>query len=276
MTDERVTEINEAVGEDIGADLDGIGAPSAAGLAPATPAPADTDPSAAGAPEKPPEGFEGDWNDPKDRARFSALTDERTKRRDAVDQATKAAAEAAYWRGLAEGRQQPGGNGSTPQLTEEEALRREEEYLADPLGQTKQIVRSTIKEALGEFTMAQSVARMQAEKPDYLEKIAVYQQMSAKDGTLDVHLGRQSDPARWAYDYVVRQEALAKQDDPEALEAKVKERVDAEVAKIRREMGLSDAATTPPTPARGSASGGTAPANSGANIPDPLDGNAFD
>ena len=186
--------------------------------------------------------------------------------------------EAAYWRGryeaISNAGQKPAEQPAT--ISDEEYKRQEEEFLADPRGTTAKLVNKAIEETKQSIRMETSVVQMRRETTDYDQKIAKFTELAKSDPTLAFQLTQQIDPARFAYNYAKRSEALAAHGgDPEKMRAELEKKLRAEIEQeLRQKMALQDAGSTPPTPATAKGSGGIASAKPSSM--DPLHGNPFD
>lgn len=189
------------------------------------------------------------------------------------DELTQLRADVAYLRGVVEATRQQGGNGqqptAPPEMTPEQAKEWEEKYLTDPWGETNRIAEEKVKGIVGDVVMALSRENMRREASDYDEMIAEFDKMAQKDNTLWSRLQSEGgiDPARWAYN--VAKNAKTPKETPEEMEERIRQ-------KILKEQAAQAAGETPPSPATAPGTGGTAPARSTENVPDPLEGNAFD
>jgi len=191
--------------------------------------------------------------------------------------------QASYWKGRYDATQGNGNGGAQaspaqPQMSDDDKARREEEFINDPYGVMEKREAESSARIEASLRMNFSVSAMRRETDDYDQVISDFAKLADKDPSLAARIGTDPDPARFAYNFVKQRETLKDYDgDPKKLEAAIEKKVRAEIAAEQsKAQKLDDADATPPTPAGGSASGGTAPANPNKVPADPLADNAFD
>jgi hypothetical protein len=189
--------------------------------------------------------------DPIEAAKWSAVADEREKRRQAVERAEKLEQEVAYMRGQLEASRQP------PPEPEKDP---NQAFLEDPAG----FVVSQVKGLRAEMEdrewkslvrIDSSYVRRQHE--DFDAKAKEFAQLAQTDPAL-LHQFRNSEaPAHFAYEYMKKQEEVKKYGSAE----KLRDAIEAEVLeKLRRSGAIADASKVPPSIAdKGQAGSGSGP-----------------
>jgi hypothetical protein len=215
--------------------------------------------AAAEAPTTEPKKTEESKDDPKTKAYWAALADEREKRRRATE-------ETAYWRGRAEAGSKPKEEDKTEQQN------RENEFLTNPVGFTESMIQQRLAEAVTQDRWARSIYSVEREHKDWTDKRDKFLGMAKEDPTLEARAMNHPDPARYAYEYVKQRETMAAPEDLVSLKAKIRAEVEAD---LKKERALAEAGAIPQTLASASGTGGGGSSVKDHDVNDLFEGKSF-